>query len=654
MTSAPDRPLDLREFQDIVDEARRLIPRYCPEWTNHNVSDPGITLIELFAWMTEMTLYQLNRVPEQMYERFLELVGVRRDPPVPAEVDVTFYLTAALPRPITVPAQTEVATDRTEADEALVFTTIEPLTIAPPDLQALRAWRQGAGFEDYLPYVGAGRVEAPIFNEEPQEGDAFYIGHAGNLAGHSLQLRLDCGGEAATHIDPRDPPLRWEYWSDDRGDWAPLLLLDDSGTGRAREPGAVDPTFGLNRPGDVYLHIPADSVPTEVDGVEATWLRVRHVRREGQGYDRSPSIRGIQSQTIAATVPARHAYAVEREVLGQGDGEPDQRFELQDAPVLRRDEPHTIEVIRGDEPLDWTEAPDFAGSGEQDRHFVLDYSAGGVRFGPFIRSRDGSGRQHGALPRGGETVIMTAYRAGGEVAGNVGEGAITQLRSSVPYVGAVVNYRPARGGLDSESLDEAKFRALSVLRTTEVAVTAEDYQRIALGVPGVGRAHTVMDVAPGVVRLVVVPDLGEPEEPLEPDALAPSRALVRDVSAELDERKILGTAIEYEGAAHAVVDLDAHVFGEPGVDPEELGAEAEAALRRFLHSLAGGHRGTGWDLGSGVTESQIAAVLQGLPGVAFVERVRMRLGDEETPRAEAPEGGLLLLGNCYVLAEPVE
>ena len=139
MTTAPERPLDLREFQDIVDEARRLIPRYCPEWTDHNVSDPGITLIELFAWMTEMTLYQLNRVPEQMYERFLELVGVRRRPPVPAEVEVTFYLAAPLPRPITVPSETEVATDRTESEEALVFTTNEPLSIGPAAIVALRA-----------------------------------------------------------------------------------------------------------------------------------------------------------------------------------------------------------------------------------------------------------------------------------------------------------------------------------------------------------------------------------------------------------------------------------------------------------------------------------------------------------------------------------
>ena len=55
---------DLRFQRDLVDEARRRIIRYCPEWTDYNVSDPGITLIELFAWMTEMTLFRLNQVPE--------------------------------------------------------------------------------------------------------------------------------------------------------------------------------------------------------------------------------------------------------------------------------------------------------------------------------------------------------------------------------------------------------------------------------------------------------------------------------------------------------------------------------------------------------------------------------------------------------------
>ena len=73
----PTPMLDDRKFQDIVDQAKRLIPRYCPEWTDHNVSDPGVALIELFAWMTDLLLYRVNQVPDKMYVRFLEMIGVQ-------------------------------------------------------------------------------------------------------------------------------------------------------------------------------------------------------------------------------------------------------------------------------------------------------------------------------------------------------------------------------------------------------------------------------------------------------------------------------------------------------------------------------------------------------------------------------------------------
>ena len=68
---------DLRFQRDLVDEAKRRIIRYCPEWTDYNVSDPGVTLIELFAWMTEMITYRLNLVPEKNYIRFMDLLGVQ-------------------------------------------------------------------------------------------------------------------------------------------------------------------------------------------------------------------------------------------------------------------------------------------------------------------------------------------------------------------------------------------------------------------------------------------------------------------------------------------------------------------------------------------------------------------------------------------------
>jgi len=105
--------LDDRTFQDLVDEAKRLIPRYCPEWTDHNVSDPGVALIELFAWMTESMIFRLNRVPEKTHITFLDMIGTRLLPPRAAVADLTFRLSAPQPTPIRIPGGTEVATIRT-------------------------------------------------------------------------------------------------------------------------------------------------------------------------------------------------------------------------------------------------------------------------------------------------------------------------------------------------------------------------------------------------------------------------------------------------------------------------------------------------------------------------------------------------------------
>src|SRR3954452_21438842 len=119
---APD--LDDRRFQDIVDEAKRLIPRYCPEWTNHNLSDPGVALIELFAWMSEMILYRLNQVPERFYAKLLELVCIEPFPPSVARTNLTFWLSTALDYDVVVPTGTQVATAGATEGDQIVFTTL--------------------------------------------------------------------------------------------------------------------------------------------------------------------------------------------------------------------------------------------------------------------------------------------------------------------------------------------------------------------------------------------------------------------------------------------------------------------------------------------------------------------------------------------------
>jgi Baseplate J-like protein len=67
--------LDDRTWKDLVAEGRALIPAMAPEWTDHNPSDPGITLVELFAFLSEILIYRLNRIDDRTMNKFLKLIN---------------------------------------------------------------------------------------------------------------------------------------------------------------------------------------------------------------------------------------------------------------------------------------------------------------------------------------------------------------------------------------------------------------------------------------------------------------------------------------------------------------------------------------------------------------------------------------------------
>src|SRR6476660_7270708 len=121
----PARNLDDRHFQALVDDAKRLVQQRSPQWTDHNVSDPGVTLIEAFAQMVDQLIYRLNRVPDRHYVKFLDLIGVELRPPAAARGRVTFWLAAPQPQDVVVRTETEVATPRTDVTEPVVFATLE-------------------------------------------------------------------------------------------------------------------------------------------------------------------------------------------------------------------------------------------------------------------------------------------------------------------------------------------------------------------------------------------------------------------------------------------------------------------------------------------------------------------------------------------------
>ena len=158
--------------------------------------------------------------------------------------------------------------------------------------------------------------------------------------------------------------------------------------------------------------------------------------------------------------------------------------------------------------MEWTEVEDFSRSGPDGPALRLGLGVRrSIRFGPRIRYPDGSVRQHGRIPRDGAEIAVTGYRYGGGAAGNVGARTLTALRTSVPYVSGCVNLRAATGGVDAETVAEAKIRGPLTLRTGQRAVTAGDFERLTLESSiEVARARCLPSATGrGPVRVLVVP-----------------------------------------------------------------------------------------------------------------------------------------------------
>jgi hypothetical protein len=131
----PSPRLDDRTFEQLMAEARARIRASSPEWTDLGPGDPGVTLVEVFAHLTETMLYRLNRVPEKAYVEFLRLLGVELRPPSAATARLRFTRsgeTGGDDGVVTIPAGTRVmATQAGEGGEVPVFVTARAAEIRP-------------------------------------------------------------------------------------------------------------------------------------------------------------------------------------------------------------------------------------------------------------------------------------------------------------------------------------------------------------------------------------------------------------------------------------------------------------------------------------------------------------------------------------------
>jgi predicted phage baseplate assembly protein len=660
--------LDDRTFEQLKAELVERIPVYTREWTNHNESDPGITLLELFAFLGESLLYRFNQIPDTTRTAFLRLLDVQRLPARPARVLVAAQ--TERPAGVQLLAHRELRAGPVsfETDKELYAWPLEALGAAklavasPADDDELEARRRcdallrlgvAAGttvqfYETVLLPADPAAAGAEVVDVAVTVDQALWVALLGGdttnrrlLAGRGVFLgvaldetidrpfTLDAAAAAryrSTGLDEDPPAALWRLWrgpapaGDPDAAFQPLEVVSDT-------------TAGLTTTGVVHLTLPdplvaglptasdggLDSPPPLEDPEQAArvvaWLQATRPKpATGAAEDPIHRVRWVGANAVEAT----QARTAAPELLGFGSGDADQRFSLAQANVL----PGTVElqVEEAGTWTSWTEVEDFVGTKAGDRHYLVELAAGQVRFAP--------GDQQGRVPQIGERIRVRSYRYGGGDAGNVREGTVNAV---VGVAGVKVsNPLPAQDGRDAEPLGDALDRIPAEVHRRERAVTADDFRDMALGVAGVRRAETLPLLHPdnptvpaaGVVSVVVFPG----EDPQHPGAPLPDNALLRRVARHLDQRRLITTELYVLPPEYRQVSVAAGVVVRDRYQVDAVRRWVELILRQFLAPLPPyGPDGDGWPLGRTIRRAELEAVAVQVEGVEFLEGEGLRL-----------------------------
>ncbi|MBD2233296.1 putative baseplate assembly protein [Phormidium tenue] len=446
-------------------------------------------------------------------------------------------------------------------------------------------------------------------------------------------------------IPPQPAHLVWEYAS--AQGWQPL--------------GVRDGTHTFTERGVVQFIGPPDHAETQEFGQAYYWLRVRWER--GQ-FAVLPRLR----RWLLNTVWASQAQTQIDEELGSSTGNPNQSFFTSQTPVLDgqrlqvgeatlppETEQAQLRRQAGEAAIDiqknqagqlervwvtWQAVPDFYGSEPQDRHYVMDYLSGQVRFGDGLSGR---------VPPLGRNNLRLSYRTGGGEHGDQPALVITQLKTTIPAIDQVLNLEPAGGGADAELLSQVQERGPKQLRHRGLAVTAQDFEDLAFAaspdvvrariitptfstVGAAGEARTIKWLSPneapteqhrtmgqtqggylgsGQTVVVIVPHSVDAQP-------VPSLALLERVKAYLLARCLPTVDLTVAGPDWVQVSIAADIA------PQNLAtadATRSAVLRRiaeFLHPLTGGIKGEGWAFGRLPHRSDLYALIEAVPGVDHV------------------------------------
>jgi hypothetical protein len=419
--------------------------------------------------------------------------------------------------------------------------------------------------------------------------------------------------------------------------------------------------FRLPSPGGGRIEIPRGTVVSAAGAASGTVQFVTH------RYAEIPA-----GETEIHTL-AYHANWIQAEPLGRTSGLPGETYQVKRPPIVAgvgdgQDLVVGVE-LRGEEVQQyvevathegraygiWREVDDFLEAPVDEPVYVADRNAGTIRFAPWgrgeIRDPDSGSPPAGENPDSrvsglispGREVRVWYYRGGGRE-GNIADNQLTSLVGPLSDLGlAVTNPRAAAGGRDAESIEHAIRRGPMELHALNRAVTATDFELLALRTSGAlarARAITLKEIwsfaVPGTVQLLLVPALPDADRPS--DRPIPADAFLRQheavnrsaIQAAIDRRKPLGTRCEIAWAQFKTVRVKARVVVSQAERQEDVRKRVMRRLYQTICPLPNDAGSGGWPFGQSLHASGVYQAILSEPSVRYADQVRLIV--DEVPR----------------------
>jgi hypothetical protein len=623
--------LDTIDFKELVELGRSMIPTVAPGWTDHNVHDPGIMLMELVAWLADAQVYSLARSSRGEREAYGHLLGLTLTSGRPAQGLVWPSTADAAPGTLppwaagtVVERGTRVIGDRPKAPPFFAGQTIELSRASLTQVASrfangtMRDWtransQQGATFLPFGENPAAGtRLELTV--------TGLLIGDADTRAPISIGFEIVSSSPARANGDAPDDAVH---------SCAPVHLSVSLKEAQLSWDVAVrtDTTGGLAHSGVLLLDI-----DRELAGRTGTFTL--SIESAGGTFLLPPRLQRIALNVL----PVIQREAVTNEEAPKfGTAMPDQVYTLARSGLVHPLDTDNFKVflpITSSTLEEWTRIDDVTAAGPDDAVYAVDLASGRIIFGNGINGR---------MPRA-EADLRVEYVVTAGAQGNLPRGVLWTVTGVPAPFG--LNSEAMSGGTEPRDLARLRGDARRRVRQSRPIVTSADLQNAALALTdlGVQRAQELMPTVGarrlGGARVLVA--VGPHSTQSGTDTFEESAIWLGEIRRRLAPRLPLGQSLDVIGPRLETIHVAARLVALPQRHPDDVRTAVEQRLREKFAVTSNDPAIPVWPFGRDVTALMVKGWLRNVDGVGSVPDVVLKIGNAAEGSATAELGPISL------------